>query len=217
MIIAHQKNLFFILMLLFGLLFFNNRPNGFEKVVNEYGTTSSDSVLSTKLELAFHKNSEYLLNQFFIDWSETVQSNTEAFVSQNDTIKSVFDSYKAFFKPLDLLKLGNWEGGNALNDNSKYVAVQNKIIFSITPAENFDDFTKTREISYVDSISDFRPPISMTNSKVLYLTPEYKKSLNGHVQLTPDNIAYAPLIDHVDSLTRHNDEFVDPAIDSHDV
>ncbi|WP_209332256.1 hypothetical protein [Lunatimonas salinarum] len=119
-----------------------------------------------------------MFSQFFLDWNETIQANTEAFVGQNDTIKAVFDSYRAFFIPLDLLKIGNWERGNELNVNSKYVAVQNKIIFSITTADNFDDFSKTREIYYIDSISNFRPPLSMNDGKVLYLTPEYKKSLN---------------------------------------
>jgi hypothetical protein len=115
-------------------------------------------------------------NQIFIDWNRMIKPNADNFIYQNDTINSVFNVYKAFYKPLDLLKLGDWEWGNELNSKCKYVIVQNKIFYSILSTDSLDeiDYDKLK----TDSINNFRPPIELEKNKVLYLTGEYAKTLN---------------------------------------
>ncbi len=115
--------------------------------------------------------------QIFIDWNRRVKPNVDDFINQNDTINAVFNVYKEFYKPLDLLKLGDWEWGNDLNAKCKYVVIQNKIFYTVLLSDNFDDFD--REKSKKDSIENFRPPINMDKNRVLYLTKDYADAING--------------------------------------
>lgn len=146
------------------------------KVNDAYKPTYTVTQLNDKLEHSFKQEQPDSFYVFFTDWNRNIQPNLDRFINQNDTINAVFSVYKEFYKPLDLLKLGEWEWGNKLNSESKYVAVQNKIFFSIHPNNNFDDFDW--EKSKKDSIVNFRPPISLDKNKVLYLTDEYAKSIN---------------------------------------
>ena len=130
--------------------------------------------LCAKLERAFQSSSTSDLDQFFTDWNISVSSNTGS-IGQNDTIKTIYDVYREFYSPLDLTKLGDWEWGNNLNSNSKYVAVQNKIYYAVVEKELFDSWFN---IENLDSISDFRPQLNLEKSKILYLLPEYKEALN---------------------------------------
>lgn len=145
-------------------------------VSDNYKPLYTADVLSDKLELAYKQNSPDTLEQVFVKWNVNVKSNTTEFIEQNDTIKAVFNVYKEFYKPLDLLKLGEWEWGNDLNSNCKYIIVQNKIFYSVVSSNNFDDFDWRN--SHMDSINNFRPPLKLDSKKVLYLTTEYDEALN---------------------------------------
>lgn len=144
----------------------------------------SASVLRDKFEVAFKHTSTDLLEQILADWNQTIPPNTAEFIQHNDTIKAVFEVYKEIYKPYDLQNLGNWEFGNRLNKNSEYIVIQNKIEFSISNKDEFsflvedgfDDLGKS--ISFSDSITNFRPPVSLDRRRILYLTKEYKEALN---------------------------------------
>jgi hypothetical protein len=147
-----------------------------KKVYDNYLPVKTTKQISDELELAFKRNQQDSLSQIFIDWNKNVKPNSDSFIYQNDTISAVFGVFKEFYKPLDLLKLGDWEWGNDLNSNSKYVVVQNKIFYTILADNKIDD-QESAKLKF-DSIINFRPPINMENEKVLYLTKEYAKSIN---------------------------------------
>lgn len=144
------------------------------RVDDAYKPVYTVTHLNEKLEYSYEQE-QSSISQFFIDWNRSIKPNSDNFINQNDTIKAVFNVYKEFYKPLDLLKLGEWEWGNKLNSESQYVAVQNKIFFSVMSNNNFDDFDWRK--SKTDSIVNFRPPTSLDKNKVLYLTDEYAKSI----------------------------------------
>ena len=130
--------------------------------------------LFEKLEIAYMQSSTVDIENFFKDWNVFVPSNSIDFINQDKVVKEIFEIFKIFYSPLDLTKLGDWEWGNSLNSNCKYVVVQNKIEYA-TFSENF--FDNYESIKF-ESIDDFRPPLTFTKNKVLYLTPEYEKTLN---------------------------------------
>ena len=130
--------------------------------------------LCAELESAFQSSSTSASDRFFADWNTSVSSNTDS-IGQNDIIKTIYDVYREFYSPLDLLRLGDWEWGNGLNSNCKYVAVQNTIYYAVVEKEVF---TTWYNIEKYDSINDFRPLLNLEKSKVLYLLPEYKQALN---------------------------------------
>lgn len=147
------------------------------KVEDKYKPTFTIAQIKDKLEFSFKQMQADSLKQIFVDWNKTIEPNSDDFVHQNDTIKTVFDVYKEFYNPLDLLKLGDWERGNDLNAKCKYILIQNKIFYSILPTDNFADFDLQK--SKIDSIENFRPQINLDRNKVLYLTDEYAKSINN--------------------------------------
>ena len=131
--------------------------------------------LYKKLESAYKCSSTKDLKKFFKEWNVSVSSNEDDFIKQNNVIEAIYEVYKEFYNPLDLTKLGDWEWGNSLNSNSQYVVVQNRIDFAVVEEEFFDMWFL---IQNFDSICDFRPPLNLAKDKILYLTPEYKKSIN---------------------------------------
>lgn len=147
-----------------------------ENIADDYKPVYTVTELNDQLEASFKQSSSDALGQIFKRWNETIQPNPKSFIEQNDTIKAIFDAYREFYKPLDLLKLGDWEWGNELNSKSKYVVVQNNISYAVMPADSIDNFdwgTLKKE-----AIDNFRPPVTIAPEKVLYLTTEYDKALN---------------------------------------
>ncbi len=132
--------------------------------------------LTDRLKLSDEDSLSDGFDQFFSDWNKEIEPNSLDFIFQNDTINNVFNVYKALYKPLDLLKLGDWEWGNELNSKCKFVVVQNKIYYAVLITESFED--TDMNFAKRDSIINFRPPIDLDKSKVLYLTDEYDKALN---------------------------------------
>jgi len=127
--------------------------------------------LCKELERAFQSSSTSELEQFFAHWNTSVSSNT----GQNEIVKVLYEIYREFYSPFDLKRLGDWEGGNSLNSNCKFAAVQNKIYYAVVEKEVFNTWYN---IEKFDSISDFRPILNLEKSKILYLLPEYKEALN---------------------------------------
>ena len=133
--------------------------------------------LSEKLENAFQLSSTTDLEQFFADWNKSLSPNTVEFIKQNDFIEAIYEIYKEFYEPLDLTRLGDWEWGNGLNSNCKYIAVQNKIYYGIVE----DSLLESPYINYsydLDSINDFRPSFNLAKEQVLYLQPKYEQAIN---------------------------------------
>ena len=110
------------------------------KVDDNYKPTSTVAQINDKLEFGFKQIQPDSIGQIFVNWNKTIKPNSNEFIHQNDTINALFNVYKEFYKPLDLLKLGDWEWGNDLNSKCKYVVVQNKIFYSVLLTDNFDDF-----------------------------------------------------------------------------
>src|SRR6478609_3887553 len=97
----------------FGLISCGKQQNGDTnisdvKVENTYKPTFTVAQLNDKLESSFKQIQPDSFRQIFVDWNRTVKPNSDDFISQNDTIRAVFDVYKEFYHPLDLLKLGDW-------------------------------------------------------------------------------------------------------------
>lgn len=165
----------------FGIISCGQQRNGDTKISNvkvddSYKPTLTVNQLNDKLELGFKQVKLDSFGQIFVEWNRIIKPNSDDFILQNDTINAVFNVYKEFYKPLDLLKLGDWEWGNDLNSKCKYVVVQNKIFYSVLRTDNFDDFDW--EKSKKDSIANFRPPLNIDKNKVLYLTNEYADAIN---------------------------------------
>ena len=146
-----------------------------EQESNEgHESTYTENQLLNELEDAYSGSGN--IKNFFVDWNNSVKQNSKEFIDQNNTIKNIFEIYRTFYQPLDLLELGDWEWGNSLNNNSKYVVVQEKMFYYIMPNDNFDDFKHWD--NELDSIINFKPPIDIGSDKVLYLMDEYSKAIN---------------------------------------
>ncbi len=115
------------------------------------------------------------LARFFARWNQSVKQNPPGFIAKNDTIKAVFDAFRAFYKPLNLAKLGDWEWGNQLNASCRYVVVQNQLSYAVLPTDKFDSFDWQKSRKH--SITNFRPPVNLDARKVLYLSTPYAKLL----------------------------------------
>lgn len=123
-----------------------------------------------KLEIAYAQNNLDSINQVLVDWNNQVQPNSYDFIHQNDTVLSVFEIYNIFFMPFDLLKLGNWEWGNRLNSGCKYAVVQENINFVVLDSQNLDEINFEEPTK---KITNFRPPLNIDKSRILYLSNEY--------------------------------------------
>jgi len=151
-----------------------------EDVEPEVKIEQSVEELYEKLETAYQESSTDNLEKFFTNWNVSFSSNTVDFIKQSKITEAIFEIYKKFYNPLNLTQLGDWEWGNGLNSNSKYIAVQNKIVFAGLKKEFFDIYfyQGIYETIKYDTICDFRPPLNLGKDKVLYLTPNYEKTLN---------------------------------------
>jgi hypothetical protein len=135
------------------------------------------NVLTLRLE-GLYKNQDTLgLISFFKDWAKDVEPNEIKYINQNNRIKTVYDIYKAFYKPSSPFKLGDWEAFHTPKHSLEYFVIQNRIFYSILPDNDFDSFNwKTHKI---DSINNFKPNLdNLGQERILYLTSEYRNALN---------------------------------------
>lgn len=138
-----------------------------------------------ELEHAYKNKSTSELNIFLTKWNNSLKPNFPTNNYNNDTIRNIHEIYREFYKPFDLLKLGDWEWGNKLNSNSKFALIQHRLYYNIVSLDNlregenkFKFEVKKEDILKADSIIGFRPNLTFENHKILYLTPEYKIALN---------------------------------------
>ena len=149
-----------------------------EQVTDNYISTISTGEIENKLaaiaaitDNAVQRDS---FLRFFQEWHTAIGPNTPEFIHQNDTIERVFAVFDKVFLPFKLGKLGDWEGGNDLNDDAMYAAVQNQIDYEIADTDDIKEFARH---GWKDSIVNFRPETRLKSSQVLYLTTEYAKAL----------------------------------------
>jgi hypothetical protein len=131
--------------------------------------------LHKKLENAFQQSSTSELEDFCRAWNSSVASNTANYIKRDANVEIIYEIYKDFYNPLDLNKLGFGLCDIDNNDYpyGKYIVVQNKIDYTIISKENFDKYQKD-----LKTIKDFRPPLTLTSEKILYLIPEYAKAID---------------------------------------
>ena len=161
----------FIIPIIFSNAFAQNRA-----LINTY---------QGELEKAYKNKSVLQLNAFLTKWAQDVKPNFPTNNYPNDTIRNIHEIYQAFYKPFDLLKLGDWEWGNELNSNSQFALIQHRLYYKIVSLDSlregknkFKFEVEKENILKEDSIISFRPNLVFDNQKALYLTPEYKIALN---------------------------------------
>jgi hypothetical protein len=139
----------------------------------------SEKEIAHKLDSARSGKTVVVLSRFFAEWNSLSKSIDPGPTGQNDTIRAVYEVFRSFYKPLDLLKLGNWEWGNRLNENARFVAVQNSISYAVllldTPRSGEESGAAKPDLFH---IFDFRPSLDIDASRVLYLFPEYEEAMN---------------------------------------
>lgn len=134
--------------------------------------------LMTELDSLYQNQDTLGLIAFFNDWSLDVKSNDRAFVDQNIRVKSVYEIYRAFYIPNSPFNLGRWEAFHIPESELEYFVIQNKIYYSILPDVYIGKIDW--ETLKIDSIDNFKPKLEhLAHNRLLYLTLEYKKALNG--------------------------------------
>ncbi|MDP4254659.1 MAG: hypothetical protein Q8938_11685 [Bacteroidota bacterium] len=135
--------------------------------------------LRAKLDSAMKGDTEARLGRFFQEWHKASVPNDQAAIHQNDTTEALYDVFKCFYKPFDMVKLGvlDWDG-NRRNSKTRYIAVQGEVHYSILPVDSVSEMVNSKKVR-IDKRDDFRPPIAVEGSMVLYLMPEYYEAINA--------------------------------------
>ncbi len=103
------------------------------------------------LEDAYAANSTKLLHQFYTDWNREIKPATDSELNaMNDTLKQAYLAFTAFYKPLNIEKLGGSEWGNDIYKSVDFFVVQNYVKIYFTPklvysAQDSDD----RMVNYI--------------------------------------------------------------------
>ena len=160
------------------------------KVVEDvYKPVHTSQQIAEDLEFAYKQNKSVLMNNFFLEWQETIKPNTIEFINQNKTIAAIYNVFDTFYKPNDLMKIGNWACLNDINLNCEYIVIQNQIVYSIINSGNINEIDWS--LSKKNLISNFRPPITLNSKNILYLTDEYEESINdflGKESIAPKEV-----------------------------
>ncbi len=166
----------FQFLILFGVISCSNseKKSNSKVIEDTYRPTLSSKKITEYLDFAYKGKTWDLLDNIFVEWHQNVGSNSVEFINQNDTISAIFEIFNTFYKPNEFLKFGSWEHPNTVK--SKYIVIQNTILYSILKSKNID------KVNGINSrrtlLSNFRPPISSGNNNILYLTEEYAESFN---------------------------------------
>lgn len=134
--------------------------------------------LATRLEAAYRLKNSDTLDKVLMQWNKALQPDSTPLLP-NDTIKAVYDVFREFYSPFDLLRLGDWEWGNKLNGGSKYAVIQDEIFFAVLTKDSVSGY-QFSELTR-DSIENFHPPVNLKPSQVLYSTPVYTKVINNYL------------------------------------
>jgi hypothetical protein len=177
-----MKNLYVLsITLLFTLIACETHHKQPEPTIDIDSVRSPLTTADTAIPVELTELSENIksLQRFFHDWNQSSEPNDSSFINKNDTIKAVYDVFKTVYKPLDLNRLGNWEVGNELNVDSKYVVIQSDIRYSVLPSDSIETHSRDDNLKLVaDTIVNFRPTVDLDKSKVLYLTQRHKSLIN---------------------------------------
>lgn len=80
------------------------------------------------LETAYKKRSKEMLNDFFRNWQEEIKPiGKEELLSLSDTIQNTYKAFSAFYRPLELLSVGNSEWGDSIYQHVNTLIVQNSV------------------------------------------------------------------------------------------
>lgn len=138
-----------------------------------------DNILS-KLEIAYQADDLSKLKTILNKWHKEIQANTAEEITKNKKIKTIHDIYKAFRRPIN-------HSHNSINykdnwpEKSNYIIIQTSLEYTILTNNNIAGF-KESSIKKYDTISNFRTNIKLGDKKILYLTPEYKRTLEKFIE-----------------------------------
>lgn len=172
---------------LLGITFFGTiscgsppKESNFKVVEDIYKPVHTAQQITEDLEFAYKQMEPVLIENLFSEWKENIKPNTVEFINQNETIAAIYNVFDTFYKPNDLLKIGNWACVDDINLNCGYVVIQNQIGYSIVNSNNINEVDWN--ISKKNLISNFRPPITSQSKNILYLTDEYEESINSFLR-----------------------------------
>lgn len=149
----------------------------FKKVDDIYKPVHTVEQITEDLEFAYTHNEPDLIENIFSEWQNAVKPNTVEFINQNDTIAAIYNVFSAFLKSGNILKRGNLQECNELNQKFKYIVIQNVLFYSILYMNKIGELEWNN--SRKSMISNFRPPLETVDNNVLYLTEEYDESINA--------------------------------------
>ncbi|MEZ5006697.1 MAG: hypothetical protein R2753_00960 [Chitinophagales bacterium] len=134
--------------------------------------TAHQQQLFNELNDAYNSNCLSCLLSFFKTWQISYES-TDISLIENDTIKAVYDIYKAFYRPWDLYTFYDGEFGNNLFSGIEFMIIQEEIFYNT-------EIDTPQYLAHNDRIDNFRPAISSDANPInpVYLNEDYRKVLN---------------------------------------
>ncbi|WP_321280304.1 hypothetical protein [Marinifilum fragile] len=123
---------------------------------------NKDSLLF-QLNRSIGNEDESLYSNFLIEWNQKFQPNGLNFINQNEVTKSIFEIFKELYYPKSLNELGSWQKDYSRSQN--YYVIQNTIKFCIAD-------------SPIDTIVNFRPPVILPQSTILYTSKIHNEIYN---------------------------------------
>ncbi len=115
--------------------------------------------------------------RFFNEWNRRIESNGRNYIRKNDTTAAVYEIFKTIYQPNNLLALGEWKWSNRLNEAAAYTVVQEKIWYAVEDSVSGEAHV-FNPAAKEDSIINFRPPVALERTKVLYLTDNHITAIN---------------------------------------
>lgn len=148
----------------------------YENEGEKYIPLNSAETLKSKLEGIYAVKSTDSLKLFVEEWNKNVKPNSAEYIASAPEIQAVYDVYRVFFNPLE-------------DSTYTFGVVPNIMSFSVGSTDS------------VMTISDFRPPVTFDDSKVLYLTDEYLETLNYFLSINAEtqHITTEPLPEEIDN------------------
>jgi hypothetical protein len=137
-----------------------------EEIRNPYVSESVDAIVDA-LENAYSHNSKSEYKAILDNWHNNIPP--KPFDSLDKEIeKDIYKIFQVLYNPFDISRLGEHEWGN-LYEGYDYAVVQNTILYNFSyEIENYEE---------CDTLSDFRPEISLDGKTILYLEPNYHKAI----------------------------------------
>jgi hypothetical protein len=147
--------------------------------------------------LGYYKlNSKDSLRTFLSNWNKMVPSSSDRFMHQNDTVENIFKVFYELYKPF---KFGSQDADNYFSNEIEYILIQNEIEYDVYSTKDYKAFIKYTSDRFPNNtvrdyfynrkkLLNFRPMLSFTNIKFLYLTAEYKNAIVDFLGTEQHNI-----------------------------